>query len=69
METKTLSTREVAERLKVDITTIQRWVLQGHFPNAHKAGPGRTSPYRIPFEDVKALEVKLGIPRNGDREQ
>jgi excisionase family DNA binding protein len=69
METKVLSTREVAERLDVDITTIQRWVLQGHFPNAHKAGPGRTSPYRIPLEDVEALEVKISMPRSGDREQ
>jgi excisionase family DNA binding protein len=63
MATKTLSTREISERFQVDITTVQKWVAQGHFPNAYKAGPGRTSPYRIPEADVVALMEKMGVPR------
>ncbi len=73
METKTLSTREVAKRFKVDLTTVQKWALKGHFPNAHKAGPGRTSPYRIPEQDVIALMEELGVPHevqeSGSEEQ
>lgn len=62
METTMLSIKEVAKRLQVDHTTVHRWVQQGHFPSAHKAGPGLTSPYRIPEEDVIAFEAKIGAP-------
>ena len=36
-----------------------RWLKAGYFPNAHKLTPGgRTSPYRIPEEDILAFEQK-----------
>ncbi|MCP4543080.1 MAG: helix-turn-helix domain-containing protein [Chloroflexi bacterium] len=57
MET-TLSIREVAEQFQVDHSTVHRWVQQGHFPGARKAGPGRTSPFRIPKSDVVAFAAK-----------
>ncbi|MCP4606495.1 MAG: helix-turn-helix domain-containing protein [Proteobacteria bacterium] len=62
MATKAFSTRQIAERFQVDITTVQKWAAQGYFPNAYKAGPGRTSPYRIPETDVIALMKKNGGP-------
>jgi excisionase family DNA binding protein len=64
-----LNVREVAGRLQVDTTTIQRWVRQGYFPGAHKAGPGRTSPYRIPEKDVVALMEKMGVPREVQKQR
>ncbi|MEA3341895.1 MAG: helix-turn-helix domain-containing protein [Chloroflexota bacterium] len=56
METKMLSTADVAERLLVHQTTVQGWIRQGHFPNAYKLGPGKNSPYVIPESDVIAFE-------------
>jgi excisionase family DNA binding protein len=52
---KTLSVAQVAERLDIHETTIQRWIRQRHFPNAHKKGPGKTSPYIVPESDVAAF--------------
>lgn len=33
MTDKLLSVKEVAEMIGVHITTIQRWIKDGHFPN------------------------------------
>lgn len=55
----TLTITELAERLQVERTTVYRWVRAGHFPGAHRAGPGKTSPVRIPIEDVEAFEAKI----------
>ena len=52
-----LSTKQVAERLGVDITTVIQWIKQGRFPNVFKVNPfGLTSPYRIPEKDILAFE-------------
>lgn len=68
--TTTLTIREIAERLQVTHATVHRWVKRGYFPNAYRAGPGRTSPYRIPVEDVEALETRLRqTPANQEPEQ
>jgi excisionase family DNA binding protein len=53
---KTLSTADVAKRLQVHPTTVQGWIRKGHFPNAHKLGLGKNSPYIIPESDVIAFE-------------
>ena len=54
-----MSAREIADRFGVDHSTVLYWIRKGHFPNARKAGPSRTSPYRIPESDVVAFEEKL----------
>lgn len=50
-----LSTAEVASRLNVHETTVQRWVRLGYFPGARKKGPARNSPYVIPNAAVEAF--------------
>jgi excisionase family DNA binding protein len=55
----TLTVAEVAERLNVHPTTVQRWVRLGHFPGAYKKGPGRNSPYIVPETDIAAFEEKI----------
>ena len=54
-----LTTKQIADRLRVDRATVLYWIRKGHFPDARKAGPGRTSPYRIPESNVVAFEEKL----------
>ena len=56
VETKMLSTADVAERLRVHQTTVQGWIRRGYFPNAYKLGPGKNSPYVIPESDVVTFE-------------
>lgn len=50
-----LSVAQVAKQLDVHETSVQRWIREGHFPNAHKKGPGKTSAYTIPNADVVAF--------------
>jgi excisionase family DNA binding protein len=69
MERTMLNVREVAKRLQVDTSTVHRWVQQGHFPGAYKAGPGHTSPYRIPEEDITAFETKIGATNAKEQRQ
>jgi excisionase family DNA binding protein len=59
MVTKLYTAKEVADRLGVTSRTIHGWIAQGVFPNAYKLNPhSLTSPYRIPEEDIVALEEK-----------
>ncbi len=53
--TKMLSVAQVAEQLDVHETSIQRWIREGHFPNARKKGPGKTSAYVVPDTDIDAF--------------
>lgn len=55
---KLLTTTEVAEELGVTAVSVQRWIRQGHFPGAHKIGPGRNSPYRIPEAALEEFREK-----------
>lgn len=52
---KMLSVAQVAEWLGRHETTIHNWIREGCFPGAFKMGPGKTSPYAIPEEDVVAF--------------
>jgi len=52
-----LTSREVAEILQCHFTTVAKLAKQGAFPGAKKFNPnGRTSPLRIPREDVIAFQ-------------
>lgn len=56
-ETEFLTTQEIAEKLKVNILTIRRWIGSGKLP-AFRIGKA----YRIRKEDfeklIKSMEVK-----------
>jgi len=58
MDTKTLSTTEVARRLQVHRNTVIDWIRKDYFPNTRKLGLGKNSPYVIPESDVTAFEEK-----------
>jgi predicted DNA-binding transcriptional regulator AlpA len=47
-----LTAEEVAATLQVTVQTVSNYCKAGVFPNAFKAGPGRTSPWRIPRRDL-----------------
>ena len=64
-----LSIKEVAEQFQVDHSTVYRWVRQGYFPGARKAGPGRTSPYRIPKSDIVAFAAEHDLNIHLEQEQ
>jgi predicted site-specific integrase-resolvase len=52
-----LTVKQAADRLKVNPTTITRWIKE--FPHAYKLNPNLTnSPYRIPEQDVTAFEQR-----------
>lgn len=50
-----LSVQQVAHLLKVDDTTIRRWITKGIFPAIRLPHKGRRVPYRIKVEDVEKL--------------
>jgi excisionase family DNA binding protein len=59
MNTRPLNTSDVAERLGVDVRTVQRWIAAGRFPGAYRVDPqGSRSPYLIPENDVVAFEER-----------
>lgn len=51
---ETLTTSQIADMCGVTSRTVNRWVRAGYFPGAQR-GPGRTSPYRIPKEEVETF--------------
>jgi predicted site-specific integrase-resolvase len=56
---KLYSAKAAAQRLGVGKTTVNRWLREGYFPNAYQLNPDiPTSPYRIPEEDIEAIERK-----------
>jgi excisionase family DNA binding protein len=60
---KHYAVNQVAEYFKVSKSTVQRWIRDGHLPNARKRGPARNSPYTVPESDVKSLEEQLRRPQ------
>ena len=57
-EKKTLTTSQIAEMCGVTSRTVNRWVRAGYFPSAQRA-PGRTSPYRIPKDEVETFIAQM----------
>ena len=54
-----LSTTMAAERLGVNVRTIQRWVRAGKFAGAFALDPDATRPtYLIPLSAVEAFEQR-----------
>ena len=46
---------EIAQNLRVTIRTVQRWCMEGRFPNAYRVG----RPWRVPKADVDAFIIQL----------
>ena len=60
-----LTVQEMAARRGVSERAVQRWIRDGHFPNAYKRGPGRNSQWCIPLTDIVEFEASLMAPRIG----
>lgn len=60
-----MSIAQVAQRLKVERSTVWRWIKAGHL-SARKSGPEARSPLRIPRSEVEALAIKLGLGSEGE---
>lgn len=52
-EVKVLTTHEVAERLRVRLITVQRWLHAGKMKGTKL--PGRAG-WRVPVEEVERME-------------
>ncbi len=52
-ERKVLTTAEVAQRLRVKIITVQRWLHAGKLRGTKLPG---AAGWRIPFDDVERIE-------------
>jgi len=50
-----LTCAQVAKMLGVSKQSINRWVKEGHFPNAWRINPRLQSGWRIPKSDVDAF--------------
>jgi excisionase family DNA binding protein len=59
-EKKTLTTPRVAEMCGVTTMTVTRWIKEGYFPGVQK-GLGKTSPYRIPQDEVEAFTQRATL--------
>jgi excisionase family DNA binding protein len=57
-EPETLTASQVAEMCGVTARTVNRWVRAGYFAGATRA-PGRTSPYRIPKDEVESFIAQM----------
>ena len=57
-ERETLTASQVAEMCGVTARTVNRWVRAGYFAGATRA-PGRTSPYRIPKDEVDSFIAQM----------
>ncbi len=50
-----LTVREVAKRLRVDDTTVRRWINNGILPAITLPHPGKRQAYRIRQSDLDAV--------------
>ena len=55
--------RDIAEAADVPEIEVNRWCREGRFPRAFKTG-GRTSQWRIPFEDAVAFLTGQAQPQH-----
>jgi excisionase family DNA binding protein len=53
--TELLTVREVAQQLRVDETTVRRWLKAGALKGVSLPSHGKRQAYRIRREDVDAL--------------
>lgn len=51
-----MTTKEVADKLKIESGTVSKWCLEKKFPNAFRAGRN----WRIPRADVEAF-IRTGV--------
>lgn len=49
-----LTVKQVAEGAGVGVDMVKNWIHEGRFPNAWRAGPGKTHPWFIPEADIIA---------------
>lgn len=54
---KLLTRKEVADLLRVDPRTVERWLRSGKL-NGYKLGDGATAPWRIDMAEVKKFLEK-----------
>ena len=52
-EVKVLTTKEVAERLRVNVITVQRWLARGDLKGTKLPGRGG---WRVPASEVERME-------------
>lgn len=53
-----LTSTQAAKRLGVSRITVYEWIKAGLFPHAFQLSELKQSPYRIPEQDVIAIEQK-----------
>lgn len=53
-----LSVKDLAVRAGVSKDVVKKWIGQGMFPNAYRAGDSRTHPWFIPEADIIAAAQK-----------
>ena len=58
MDQEFYTTRQVADLLGVDTSTVTIWVKRGWLPGAYKVGLGRNSHLRIPKQSVEDFIAK-----------
>lgn len=51
-----MTVSQVAELFSVDVTSVHNWIYAKKFPGARKIGPGRTSAWLIPTDEVHAYK-------------
>lgn len=54
-----LTAQELADRLRLEEATLQKWREGGEGPTATKLGFAKNSPIRYKLEDVEAWEASL----------
>jgi excisionase family DNA binding protein len=64
MENELLTVREVAEMLRVDDTTVRRWVKVGALQAVHLPSRGKRQGYRIRRDTLdRVLNTPAGVSR------
>lgn len=56
-----LTLTQIAERLRVDRTTVWRWYDEGKLPRGRRRGPGKTSPIVIQLDKLEEFEREYGL--------
>lgn len=55
---KTLTVREVAKKLKANVSSVRLWCARGKFPNAELESTPRGPVWQIPEDDLRGFEKK-----------